>query len=82
MLHGGTSVRLSQQSSYDGMLRLGTVSLGGVWGYVRVLGLPQQGWRTIPADAGAPSLQMLEQTVLPAVTSIPLETHYGGEVPA
>lgn len=47
------SVGVSQQSSYEGTLRLGTVSLGGVVGYERVLGLPQWGWRTVPTDAGA-----------------------------
>lgn len=52
----------------DGMLRLGTVSLGCARGYERVLGLSQQCWGTAPEVVG--------QTVLLAVASFPLEIYF------
>lgn len=52
----------------DGMLRLGTVSLGCAQGYERVLGLSQQFWGTAPEGLG--------QTVLLAVASFPLEIYF------
>lgn len=52
----------------DGMLRLGTVSLGCARGYERVLGLSQQCWGTAPEGVG--------QTVLLAVASFPLEIYF------
>lgn len=59
------SVRVAA-AFWDGMLRLGTVSLECVQAYERALGLSQQCWRTAPEGVG--------QTALLSGASFPLET--------